>query len=170
MLTRKIARESDLYIKVMDEAVSQLTANSYFNKDEVAIAAGAEAFIDVLRWDYIRGFIDEDHGTELIPLVSRFFIASYLDGPKKGRHRVKTAEERRVNPGKYIAQGNGKKTAGYCLLSMDDGILGLQRLRQKQNQSKGSDDSSDSFALRLASDVPALAPQIYPGLIAGPAA
>ena len=133
-LTREKARGCPVHSALFDRALDLLEDNGYFSKDEVTDACHFEAIADSIRWDYIKERIEETHGVNLLPVCSRFF-RTHVEGKDGGR--IRTADERKVSPGKYLAGGHGKKTAGYCNVTLDDGKLAIKKLMNAQGLRNG---------------------------------
>lgn len=118
-LQRKKARSCPVHLMVIERASEMLKQHGCFEKDSVVEELNYGAISDAIRWDYVREFLEADYGIELIPLSERFFT------------RHKKAEER-VQPEKYLAMGNGKKTKGYALVEYDGGHLAIRLLEHKK--------------------------------------
>jgi len=145
-LRKVTARACPIHMAVMDRVQDVLLENGYFSKDEVLEQLRFMAVSDSIRWDYIREFIQDELGIELVPIVSRFFKAYVRDA---SGNRIKTSVERRISPEKYLAQGNGKKTAGYCSVELDGGTLAIRRLGQKKSMANGVGKAYQNFANEL---------------------
>jgi len=147
-LRKVAARKCPIHQAVLDKLQDKLLTTGYFSKDEVLEDLRFSAMSESIRWDYLREFVEEDLSIELIPVVSRFFKAYVKDSSGA---RVKTTAERVVSPEKYIAQGNGKRTAGYCSIEVDGGGLAIRRLSQKKAMTNGVGKAYMQFVEALAS-------------------
>jgi hypothetical protein len=137
-LRREAARACPIHGLVYECAVKYLVEFGVFSKQEVIDELNFGAISDSVRWDYIREFIQEDQKTELIPLAENFFT------------RHKKAEER-VNPGRFIAQGHGKKTFGYAAVTPENDHLVVRRIEQRKAISNGVADAFHTY-LRKVND------------------
>jgi len=124
-LRRESARKCPAHQAILEEALDQLAEYGYFSKDDIVTAAGFPTQLSdsYLRWDYIIEFLKEDGDCELIPLAARFW-------------KMKP-NQRMLEPEKAIAGGHGKKTAGYALVSVDNGALAVKRLAHKRSLANG---------------------------------
>jgi hypothetical protein len=135
-LHRKVARGCPIHTAVLETAVDQLVDFGVFSKDKVVDALNFGAIADSIRWDYIREFIQEEQGADLVPLASTYF-----------KHHKATEE--RVNPARFIAQGNGKKTAGYAAVIPANDHLVIHRIKQRKAISNGVAESFHEYLDRL---------------------
>ena len=127
----EVARASEVYCKIIEDAVTKLHDVGHFAKIDVLKATGYDVFDEnEIRWDYVKRIIEEDHDTELVPLASAFFK----------RH---AREEEVVFPWRFIAQGYGKKTAGFAIVSQRNGHFVTQHLRLKRARTSGAIKGAD---------------------------
>jgi len=82
-------------------------------------------FEDAIKWEFVRDFLKEATGAELVPICGAFFT------------RKRTSEAVHNTPEKFIAQGHGKKTAGYASVNYANGDLTIRRISQRAAQAKG---------------------------------
>jgi hypothetical protein len=123
-LRRAAAVACPIHRMIKDEAIQRLAHSGIFNKEEVLLALRFQAVSDSIRWDYIREFIQEDQGCELVPLAASYFT------------RHPRAEEH-VNTGKFLAQGHGKKTAGYASVIQATDHLVVARIQYRESRKNG---------------------------------
>jgi len=137
-LRKEAARKCLIHKAVRIEAALRLEQLGAFEKSAVLEALGFDAVADAIRWDYIRDFLQEDEGCELVPVVSLFF-------------KSPTAKERKKSPldlmpERYIAMGFGKKTAGFASVSQDaNAKLVLQRIKQRERVRNGTSEAFETF-------------------------
>lgn len=123
-LRREKARQCPVHTAVLAEAIDRLTKFGVFSKIEVLDVLNFEAIEDAIRWDYIRDFVQEEQGAQLVPLAEAYF------------KRHKKAEEH-ADPAKFIAQGHGKKTYGYASVRPDTDHLVIRRIEQRRANANG---------------------------------
>jgi hypothetical protein len=133
----EIALKSPYYTVIKDACIVRLEEWGKFSKRQVMEATGFDVFDDsVIRWDYIKLMIDKEKGTELVPMVQSFFNATATE---RGREAGLTREqEEREFPGRFIAQGHGKKCAGYALMEERNGHFVLRYLTYKRSKAGGA--------------------------------
>lgn len=124
-LRREAALASKVYQEIIAEAIADLGNFGFFHKDDILEAADYTTVGDTIRWDYVAEEIKARLHTELVPLGSSFFT----------RHRH---DEEVLNPGKFIAGGHGKKTAGYAAVIPENDHLVIHRVHQRAAQIEGS--------------------------------
>ncbi len=130
-LSRKSALRCPIHQAVKEEAVKRLEATGAFSKQEVLGHLSYEAMADSVRWEYVREFIEDDQGCELIPLSELYF--------RPDRSADRKANPMDKKPEKYLASGHGKRTAGYGSVRSDENSqLVFCRLKQRQSQASGS--------------------------------
>lgn len=132
-LRRETAKRCPIHTAVLAKSKESLVERGFFSKAEIVEVLQFGAIDDSIRWDYIADFIREEDGTELIPMAERFFKRS-------------SPEHRRASPEKFMAMGHGKKTAGYALLTLDNGVYALKTLRVKRTLSNGVGKAFMEFA------------------------
>ena len=150
-LRKEAARGCPVHMAVYNAALGQLVANGVFSKADVVDSLNFVAISDSIRWDYVREFIVEDQGVELIPLAQSFF------------NRHPKAEET-VNPAKFLAQGYGKKTCGFAAVTTENDHLVIARIKQRHAISNGVADSFQRYLekvddRRIADGLPSLRPE-----------
>jgi len=123
-LRKEKARACPVHMQVLEASAKQLELHGVFNKDTVLSGLNLSAMTDAIRWDYIREFLQDEQGCELVPLAAAYFK----------RHKV---TEEHVNPAKFLAQGHGKKTAGYAAVVPDNDHLVVERLKCRQAMANG---------------------------------
>lgn len=125
-LRKDKARENPHYQAILEKASADLEESGFFHKDEVLGALGYEPFASDMRWDYIRVFLEEEQGCELMPLAESFFKAQRKAG---GLDQLK--------PERYLASGHGKKTAGYAAVTEENDFLVIKRVAQRKAMANG---------------------------------
>ncbi len=123
-LRKEKARACPVHMQVMEASAKQLELHGVFEKDAVLDDLNLAAMTDAIRWDYVREFLQDEQGCELVPLASAYFK----------RHKV---TEEHVNPAKFLAQGHGKKTAGYAAVVPEHDHLVVARLRFRKAMANG---------------------------------
>jgi hypothetical protein len=123
-LRKEVARECPVHMAVLETASRLLSENGYFSKEDVIEETRYAAIEDSIRWDYIVDFLTQEQGVELIPMAPRFFK----------RHQI---QERLVSPEKFIAGGHGKKTAGYCSITQNNGVFAIKILKNRKALTNG---------------------------------
>lgn len=131
-LRREAAVKCKIHQEVKKAAIEKLGLHGVFEKDEVLDELQYKAVTDAIRWDYIREFIQEEQGCELVPLASTYF------------KRHSRAQEI-ANPSRFIAGGHGKKTAGYAAVEPQNDHLVVAKLKIKHAISKGVSIACESF-------------------------
>ena len=132
-MRREVIRECAIHQSIMDLASEGLETNGSFRKLNVIEALGLRAVEDSIRWDYIRDFLQEDQDCELVPVAERYFKQHQL------------AEEH-TTPEKFIASGNGKKTAGFVSVIEGTDHLVVRRLQQRQALANGVGKAFRNYA------------------------
>ena len=125
-LRKDRARSCPIHTAVLTQAATRLAEDGVFAKDDVLDDLNFSAVTDAIRWDYIRDFLEEEQGCDLVPLSMAYFQ----------RHARK---EELVNPAKYIAAGHGKKTHGYgAVVEQNDHlVVATVRIRKKMTNGVG---------------------------------
>jgi hypothetical protein len=131
------AVKSPHYQKMRDAAIRRLREWGHFSKHAVMQETEFDVFDDGdIRWDYIKLMIDEELGTELMPVAQSFFNAVATE---RGREAGLTREQEVVQfPGRFLAQGHGKKCAGYALMEERNGHFVLRYLNNKRSKAGGT--------------------------------
>jgi hypothetical protein len=143
-LRREKARKCPVHTAVGEKAIDYLVKAGAFCRQTVLDELDLDSMSDSIRWDYVREFIEEDQGCELIPVSALFFKAPWSKDRKESPMDVK--------PEKYLASGHGKRTAGYASVTPDaHAKLVLKRLEQKRGLTNGVGRAFTGFvdALRL---------------------
>jgi len=164
------AKKCPMHSAIRDAALELLGTSGVFRKDRVVKTASADAVADSINWDFIRRMIEEEYGEySLMPLAESFWKAKpskrspqpVLD-PDTGEpldHEGQIAafeEEKRLNPGKFLASGYGKKTAGFGLVSSQNGSITLQYLDRKVKAKEGVEKASRKVEEIIQSRAPEL--------------
>ena len=123
-MRRSVIRECAIHQSIMDRASEGLETNGSFRKVTVLEELGLKTVEDSIRWDYIRDFIQEDQDCELVPVAEKYFK----------QHKM---SEELVNPERFIATGNGKKTAGFVSVVAETDHLTVRRLEQRRALANG---------------------------------
>lgn len=123
-LRREKARECPIHMMVTDEAAKHLELHGVFEKQSILDDLNLAAMTDAIRWDYVREFLEEEQGCELVPLAASYFK----------RHKK---EEERVNPQRFIALGHGKKTMGFAAVVPEHDHLVVARLQHRKSMANG---------------------------------
>lgn len=136
-LRKDKARGCPVHMAILDECGRQLSLHGVFEKDAVLENLNLSAMTDAVRWDYIRNFLEEELGCEMVPLASVYFK----------RHKP---EEERVNPQRFIATGHGKKTAGFATVTHENDHLYISRIESKKSMANGVGKAFEAFVQRVA--------------------
>jgi hypothetical protein len=130
------AKSSRVYRDIVTDAVDRLTHAGSFAKKDVLGATALDVFDDEsIRWDYVKRIIEADHDTELIPMASVFFKEGQRNGRRDTRHGA--AFPPAQFPERYIATGYGKKTAGFCIASGENGHFVVHTLKMIRGAVRG---------------------------------
>ena len=125
------AKQNKHYALLVEKAIIRLADYGNFSKAEVLEDCDFDLFDEnTFRWDYVKRAIEEqdaERDTELIPLALSFF---------KRRPSDPTIEPMSLAK-KWIAHGHGKKTAGYCNVSEENGDLVIEQLIIKTGRANG---------------------------------
>lgn len=148
-MRKETARACPVHSMIKDKANEMLAANGHFSKEVVLEELNLSTMEDSIRWDYIREFIEEDHGVNLVPLAARFFIGKIKTKSGDNVSFISTAAERKVNPEKYIAGGHGKKTHGYALVTFEQGVMAIACLKRYRGLSNGAGKAFRAYAISL---------------------
>lgn len=149
-MTESLFAASDLHQKVLAAARKALLADGCFHKEDIMKEAKDVFLIDAVRWDWIVRKLTADKsfpggGVELISVAEFFFKASAKT--KAAMNTDYTYKHEDSFPGKYVAQGYGKRTAGWVLATFAEGRFALYKAelskknadgRTKQNQALGT--------------------------------
>jgi hypothetical protein len=122
-LRREAAIECPVHTLIRAKAAEFLELRGAFSREEVLEATRLQAMAESIRWDYVREFIEKEQGCELIPVSALFFKSPHSKDRKDSPIKIK--------PEKYLALGNGKRTAGYAVR------LPLRRLEQRRGLTNG---------------------------------
>lgn len=131
-LRREKARVCPIHQAVLDESARQLSHEGVFSKDEVLDALNFEAVAEAIRWDYIRAFLEEEQGCELVPLAAAYFK----------RH---SREAEITKPEKFLATGHGKKTAGYGAVIEKNDHLVISRIKYRKRLANGVGEAFTNY-------------------------
>jgi hypothetical protein len=137
-LRREAARACPIHQTIMETAADQLCLHGVFEKDAILDQLNLKAMSDAIRWDYIRDFLQEEQGCELVPLASAYF-------KRHQRH------DEIANPSRYIAGGHGKKTAGYAAITSNNDHLVVAKIKIKHAISNGVGEAFRNY-LQAAED------------------
>lgn len=135
-LRKDKARGCPVHMAVLDECGRQLSLHGVFEKSAVLEYLNLEAMADSVRWDYVRSFLEEEQGCEMVPLASVYFK----------RHKL---EEERVNPQRFIATGHGKKTAGFATVTQENDHLYISRIDTKKKMANGVGEAFETFVQKV---------------------
>lgn len=145
-LRYKTCLESDVYQRIVDEAVAMLEHNGVFVFTDVLEKTKLGVIADAIRWDYVRRIIEDRHDTDLYPL-----------GPAYLKRHAKSDETR--FPNKFIAGGNGRNTVAYANVSEENAHFVLVRLKRNETMAQAYDKAAtrtravaERAGLRLAPD------------------
>jgi len=136
-LRKEKARSCPVHMAIMDECAKQLNLHGVFEKDDVLSVLSLDAMVDAIRWDYVRGFLEEELGCEMVPLAAAYF------------KRHKRSEEK-VNPQKFIALGHGKKTAGFATVTQDNDHLFICRIETKRAMANGAGRAFEKYCEQVS--------------------
>jgi hypothetical protein len=161
--------QTPLYQEIIRQCVIRLEVSPYvFRKDEVMEAANAVPFADSINWSFVQRWLEEGDDKALVdgPLPEGYgegslipVVGSFWDG-RDGVSREDIPEDRMKHPGKYIAQGHGKRTAGYALVCEENGELALKVQRIKCARARGVNESRVATEQSIAKHAPTLRPRI----------
>ena len=132
-LRRETAIECPVHTMVKEAAAGLLELHGSFEKKDVLERCSMMAMSEAIRWDYIREFLQDEQGCELVPLASVYFK----------RHKY---QEELTDPQRFLAQGHGKKTAGYAAVTMENDHLIVRRLQQRKAMANGAGKAFMKFA------------------------
>jgi len=131
-IRKSTAKKCPVHQAIFDEASTQLAAFGVFQKERVLKTTSLLAMAHSIRWDYIRDFIEEEQACELVPLAARYF-----------KHH--SVEEEHVNPGAFLAGGNGRNTAGYAAVVPHNDHLVVHKIARKRNIANGVGKAFKSY-------------------------
>jgi len=138
----------------MKAALVDLRNKGFFCQERALHKSGMLGVGSAIRWDYLREFIQDDEDIELIPLVGAFFKLKDATQVQKGKD----------NPERYIAGGDGGKTAGYAAVIEQNKHFVITHIEQKDRALNGVRDSVKAFTAKAKSRVPSLTPDDTPAL------
>lgn len=118
------AQSLPAYMKLVAECTLELTQHGCFSKQPVVDRAGLTGVDGDIRWDYVVRMIEEQESTELIAMAPAFFK----------RHKK---EVEALKPAAFMATGSGRKTAGYAIVSKQNGHFVVHRLKLKRAMATG---------------------------------
>lgn len=144
-MRKETALACPVHMKIKKLAEEGLMDVGYFEKAEILKDSNLIAMADSIRWDYIREFIEigeTGHDCELIPLSQRFFVwrrtAAEIKEDLIPSNRKKAME---IVPDKFLAGGNGKRTAGYLLAGETScPNITIRKMERRQNHNSGTED------------------------------
>jgi hypothetical protein len=123
-LRKDKARACPIHTAVLNKAAERLSEAGTFAKEDVLDDLNFGAVADAIRWDYIREFIEEEQGCDLVPLSEAYFT----------RH---ARRDEIGNPAKFIASGHGKKTFGYAAVIEENDHLVVATVRIRKRMANG---------------------------------
>jgi len=136
-LRKEKARACPVHMAIMDECAKQLNLHGVFEKSEILSNLSLDAMVDAVRWDYVREFLEDELGCEMVPLASAYF------------KRHKKSEEQ-VNPQKFIAMGHGKKTTGYATVTQGNDHLFVCRVEAKRAMANGVGRAFEAYLEQIS--------------------
>jgi hypothetical protein len=141
-LRKEVALKCPVHTAVREKAAEYLELHGAFCRDTILSELSLEAMAESVRWDYIREFLQNDQGCELIPVSALFF--------KNPRSKERKESPMNIKPEKYIASGHGKRTAGYASVVPDEfaGLV-LKRLDQRRGLKNGVGTAFAKFVVAL---------------------
>ena len=115
---RETVRKCAIHQTIMERASEDLEHSGAFNKEEILETLGLIVMADSVRWDYIREFLQEDQGCELVPVAASYFkrhkrdeeliCRSCYGTPHGSRHsrdrRAPTTQYRRLECGPALTR------------------------------------------------------------------
>jgi len=159
-LHRSVAEKCPVHTAIKNLCIERIVKDSFFNKEEVVKAARFAAVSESIRWDYVRSFIEEDEGVALIPITSRFFKwkptkselnehGTIVDG------RLKLPKNDAVIkiPEKFIAGGNGRRTAGYMKADSVHPTITLAKMHNRRGVRNGVSEAFDNYLIAVKNRV-----------------
>lgn len=151
-IRRETVRKCAIHQSIMEQASEDLEHTGAFDKDDILETLGLKVMEDSVRWDYIRDFIQEDQGCELVPVAASYFK----------RHK---RDEELTSPERFIASGHGKKTAGFVSVTLQNDHLIVHRILQRQRMANGAGTKFREYAeavqdRRIALGAPPTPPQL----------
>jgi hypothetical protein len=156
------AQKCPVHQAIAEMAAEYLTRPpGVFHKERVIDKCNMRAVASSIRWDYVKRMIEDEWGQAdmLFPLAQSFWT-----GPrdKDGNLTVEESfldKDKVLNPGKYIASGHGKKTAGYGLICDETGHFALYVLKHKNKVAQGTRKAAGKTASAIEKQAPRLASQ-----------
>lgn len=151
--------ESELHQKVLKACTDALVNVGQFRKARIMDEVNDAAMIDSVRWDWIVRKIRKGNSmpsgkVELIAVAESFFKA---DRKKKAAMHVDyVTKESDSFPGKYVAQGCGKRTAGWVLATFAEGRFALYKAELMRKNSDGKKRNLEDFAATTTNSLKAL--------------
>ena len=151
------ALKCGMHRAVVARAIEDLENVGVFRKSRVLARAKAEAVVDGINWEFIKRMIEEEDKMGkycLIPLAESFWKTprrkqvckdegkEFTEAQVEADYKMQVQEDvhnRAKNPGKFIASGHGKKTAGYGLITKDNGAISIAYLERKNKVAVGTE-------------------------------
>jgi hypothetical protein len=130
---RETVRKCAIHQSIMERASEDLEHAGAFNKEDILETLSLKVMEDSVRWDYIRDFLQDDQGCELVPVAASYFK----------RHK---RDEELTSPERFIASGYGKKTAGFVSVSLENDHLVVCRVKQRQKMANGAGKKFREYA------------------------
>lgn len=131
---KKNAAKCAIHQAVVSVMHDQLINTGACSKQEALDLSGFEFAEEYVRWDYVREFVQDQLGEEIIPVAARFWKM--------------TEKARREFPERALASGYGKKTAGFALVSWSPEIA-QKMLEHKERVRKGLTKSANKQAVTM---------------------
>lgn len=127
---------------VCEECLARLTSVGYFEKEAVLRAKFLSTMSGAIQWQFVQQWLDEKNGARVVPVSSAFFrLKDHYTNPD-----AKAAAELRLsNPGRCLASGHGKRTAGYVAVTFQGGVLAQTKLEIRKRVAVGTARSATSF-------------------------
>jgi hypothetical protein len=159
-MTMKYAKREEIRKCAVHQAIykacaERLQSSGYFSFDDVMDDAGFHGIEQgAVRFDYIRDWLQEDAGCELVPLSREWFMSK----------RARTANgipPPEIAPERYIAGGR-KRTCGFANVTHCNGRLAIHRLEWKRAVAAGTARAANQYAGQLIDRNLITAPAITP--------
>jgi hypothetical protein len=146
------AQKSPIYTALAKAAIARLTEFNRCSKEQMLKDANLGVLdADVaIHWEHVTHMVEAQMGVELMPMAASFFA----------KHKK---EEEVQKPQRYMAQGAGKRTAGWAIVTEENGHFVVRKIAYKRNQTAGAAEATNrTFLAAQQAGVTKLSGEAYP--------
>ena len=148
-ITMKQLSNCPLHNQLIDEAIRSITNYAVFSIDHLVKICNFGAIAGSIKWNYIKEAVEDQTGTTLIPVVKKLFrgkVKITVMTPKgtKMTKFIGIQEDVTNHPGKYLAGGNYRDTAGFTTITFNPALT-IAKSKTLVSQTKGQENGARTF-------------------------